>query len=76
MTGFEPGSSGIGSDRSANCATTTAQSETFYFSSLKWYNTANSFPFSTFIKVHGMGILNMKSVLQYDASRQTNSQSQ
>ena len=24
MTGFEPGSSGIGSDRSANCATTTA----------------------------------------------------
>ena len=26
MTGFEPGSSGIGSDRSANCATTTAPS--------------------------------------------------
>ena len=26
MTGFEPGSSGIRSDRSANCATTTAQS--------------------------------------------------
>ena len=26
MTGLEPGSSGIGSDRSANCATTTAQS--------------------------------------------------
>ena len=25
MTGFEPGSSGTGSDRSANCATTTAQ---------------------------------------------------
>ena len=25
MTGFEPESSGIGSDRSANCATTTAQ---------------------------------------------------
>ena len=25
MIGFEPGSSGIGSDRSANCATTTAQ---------------------------------------------------
>ena len=25
MTGFEPGSSGIRSDRSANCATTTAQ---------------------------------------------------
>ena len=24
MTGFEPGSSGIGRDRSANCATTTA----------------------------------------------------
>ena len=24
MTGFEPGSSGIGSDPSANCATTTA----------------------------------------------------
>ena len=24
MTGFEPGSSGVGSDRSANCATTTA----------------------------------------------------
>ena len=24
MTGFEPGSSGIGSDRAANCATTTA----------------------------------------------------
>ena len=24
MIGFEPGSSGIGSDRSANCATTTA----------------------------------------------------
>ena len=24
MTGFKPGSSGIGSDRSANCATTTA----------------------------------------------------
>ena len=23
MTGFEPGSSGIGSDRSANCVTTT-----------------------------------------------------
>ena len=27
MTGFEPGSSGIGSDRSANCATTTAPPE-------------------------------------------------
>ena len=25
MSGFEPGSSGIGSDRAANCATTTAQ---------------------------------------------------
>ena len=25
MTGFEPGSSGIVSDRSANCATTTSQ---------------------------------------------------
>ena len=25
MTGFEPGSSGIGSNHSANCATTTAQ---------------------------------------------------
>ena len=25
MTGFEPGSSGIGSDRAVNCATTTAQ---------------------------------------------------
>ena len=25
MTGFEPGSSGIRSDHSANCATTTAQ---------------------------------------------------
>ena len=25
MTGFEPGSSGIGSDHSANCATTTSQ---------------------------------------------------
>ena len=25
MTGFEPGSSGIGSDRAANCATTTAR---------------------------------------------------
>ena len=25
MTGFEPGSSGIASDRSANCATTTSQ---------------------------------------------------
>ena len=25
MAGFEPGSSGIGSDRSANCATTTAR---------------------------------------------------
>ena len=25
MTGFEPGSSDIGSDRSANCATTTAR---------------------------------------------------
>ena len=25
MTGFEPGSSGIGSHRYANCATTTAQ---------------------------------------------------
>ena len=25
MTGFEPGSSGIGSDRAINCATTTAR---------------------------------------------------
>ena len=25
MTGFEPGSSGIGTDSSANCATTTSQ---------------------------------------------------
>ena len=25
MTGFEPGSSGFGSDFAANCATTTAQ---------------------------------------------------
>ena len=25
MTGFEPGSYGIGNDHSANCATTTAQ---------------------------------------------------
>ena len=29
MTGFEPESSGIGSDRSANCAITTAQSYRF-----------------------------------------------
>ena len=29
MTGFEPKSSGIGSDRSANCAITTAQSYRF-----------------------------------------------
>ena len=32
MTGFEPGSSGIGSDRSANCATTTAQKCRFVLS--------------------------------------------
>ena len=31
MTGFEPGSSGIGSDRSANCATTTAQPLFVYY---------------------------------------------
>ena len=30
MTGFEPGSSGIGNDRSANCATTTAVLVNFY----------------------------------------------
>ena len=30
MTGFEPGSSGIGSDRSAICATTTALAVHFY----------------------------------------------
>ena len=39
MTGFEPGSSDIGSDRSANCATTTALE--FYFSVVnydrKWF---------------------------------------
>ena len=29
MTGFEPGSSGFGNDRAANCATTTAQFEKF-----------------------------------------------
>ena len=29
MTGFKPGSSGIGSDRSANCVTTTAQEHLF-----------------------------------------------
>ena len=30
MAGFEPGSSGIGSDRSVNCVTTTAQVTPFY----------------------------------------------
>ena len=30
MTGFEPGSSGIGGDRSANCATTTAHLFSFF----------------------------------------------
>ena len=29
MTGFKPGSSGIGSDRSANCATTTSRRSFF-----------------------------------------------
>ena len=33
MTGFKPGSSGIGSDRSANCATTT----TLTFESLQLF---------------------------------------
>ena len=31
MTGFEPRTSGIGSDRSTNWATTTALKKTFYF---------------------------------------------
>ena len=31
MTGFEPGSSGIGSDCSANCAITTAQKKHLFF---------------------------------------------
>ena len=30
MTGFEPGSSGIVSDRSANCATTTSLIDIFF----------------------------------------------
>ena len=30
MTGFEPGSSGIGSDRSANCAKTTSQNNLMF----------------------------------------------
>ena len=34
MTGFEPGSSGIGNNRSANCATTTAQ---IGFVCLRWH---------------------------------------
>ena len=31
MTGFEPGSSGVGSDHSANCATTTSQGKIFLY---------------------------------------------
>ena len=35
MTGFEPGFSGIGSDRSANCATTTTLGKSVYI----WFTT-------------------------------------
>ena len=35
MTGFEPGSSDIASDRSANCTTTTAHTLIFYHSDYK-----------------------------------------
>ena len=52
MTGFEPGSCGIGIDRAINCATTTAQSAAYsycegfqigeYFCFYNW-----SFPAST-----------------------------
>ena len=31
MPVFEPGSNGVGSDRSANCTTTTAHAYFFYF---------------------------------------------
>ena len=46
MTGFEPGSSGIGSDRSANCATTTALQEIILFKTC-------SLQFATIIKSYG-----------------------
>ena len=42
MTGFELGSSGIGSNRAINCATTTAQSDFSFghlnYNVLKFYN--------------------------------------
>ena len=40
MTGFEPGSSGIGSDHAANCATTTAQHKVIlkFTSWNEWHN--------------------------------------
>ena len=42
MTGFEPGSSGIGSNHSANCATTTAQPLFVYFCS--FHNSKSNTP--------------------------------
>ena len=36
MTGFEPGSSSIGSDRSANCATTTANPSNVTSTNVVW----------------------------------------
>ena len=35
MTGFEPRVSGVGGNRSTNCATTTAQLS-FYFKTMLW----------------------------------------
>ena len=34
MSGFEPRISGVGSDHSTNCATTTANSRVFFYSSV------------------------------------------
>ena len=45
MTGFEPRTSGVGSDRSTNCATTTAHLIKLIWRNLKNYN----FPLTTSI---------------------------
>ena len=67
MTGFEPGSSGIGSNRSANCATTTSQLISVYppvlehrfahkthltSSALKLYRAYSAPSYLEIVKVH------------------------
>ena len=64
MIGFEPGSSGIVSNRSANCATTTSQFVTYYFINETAYHLGQYEPYSPSTKkLHASYVLTVVFIL-------------